>query len=258
MKRLKLSAALFIILLLAAMSFGMVEAQALELKIPNPTREFYSNDFAKILNESTERDIVSLGESTFKSTEGGQVVFVSIDTLNGATIEEYANALFNKWKIGTKDKGILFILSMQERKSRIEVGYGYEGVLTDLESNKLLVKFSELNKEKGIDEAVKTIYSDICSIVTGDGDSVQYPDTNEAREQESRDSSFVKDHPILTAVLVIIILILIILDFILTGGQVTFFILRMAAAASRRGGGGSGRNSGGGGRSGGGGSSSGF
>lgn len=258
MKPIKLAAALLIVLLLAAMSFGLVEAQALELKVPNPTREFYSNDFAKILNESTERDIVSLGESTFKATEGGQVVFVSIDTLNGATIEEYANTLFNKWKIGTKDKGILFILSMQERKSRIEVGYGYEGILTDLESNKLLIKFSELNKEKGMDEAVKTIYADICSIVTGDGDSVQYPDTAEVRERESGDRSFVKDNPILSAVFVIIVLILVVLDFILTGGRITFFILRMAAAASRRGGGGGGRNSGGGGRSGGGGSSSGF
>jgi uncharacterized protein len=172
------------------MSFGLVDIQASELKIPNPTPEFYSNDFADILDSSTERDIVNLGESIYKSTDGGQVVFVSIDTLNGSTIEEYANALFNKWKIGTKDKGILFILSMQERESRIEVGYGYEGVLTDLESNKLLAKFSELNEEKGIDEAVKTIYSDISSIVNGDADMVQYPETSEGRQQTSEDSSF--------------------------------------------------------------------
>ncbi len=257
MKQTKLQAALLVLLILAAMTFGLADAQALEPKIPNPSREFYSNDFADILDSDTERDIVSMGESTFKAKEGGQVVFVSMDSLDGAAIEEYANTLFNKWGIGTKDKGVLFILSMQERRSRIEVGYGYEGVLTDLESNKLLKKFSQLNEEVGIDGAVKIIYSDICSIVTGDGDSVQYPETREAVDQGDAGSSFVKEHPILTAVMVIIILILVVLDFILTGGQVTFFILRMAAAASRRGGGG-GRNSGGGGRSGGGGSSSGF
>ncbi len=256
-KQLKLSVAFLAILFLVAMSFGVLNVQASEPKIPNPTPEFYSNDFADILDRSTERDIVSLGESTFKSTDGGQVVFVSIDTLNGNTIEEYANALFNKWKIGTKDKGILFILSMQERESRIEVGYGYEGVLTDIESNKLLEKFSELNKEKGMDEAVRTIYSDISSIVSGNGDVVQYPDTVETRRQTGDVGSFFEENPILTAILVIIVLILVILDFVFTGGQITFFILRMAAASARRGGGG-GRNSGGGGRSGGGGSSSRF
>jgi uncharacterized protein len=242
------------------MSFGILGVQALELKLPNPTTEFYSNDFANILNADTERYIVDMGEDTNKSTEGGQVVFVSIDTLNGNTIEEYSNALFNKWKIGTKDKGILFILSMQERESRIEVGYGYEGVLTDIESRKLLEKFSELNKEKGIDEAVKTIYTDITSIVTGNEDIVQYPDTRETRQQTGSENNFFREHPIMTIIAAIIILILVILDFALTGGQVTFFILRMAAASARRGGGGGGggRNSGGGGRSGGGGSSSRF
>lgn len=256
MKQFKLCTAFLIILLLLATSFGMVAAQAPEVKIPNPTAEFYSNDFADVLNTNTERDIVALGESTFKATDGGQVVFVSIDTLNNSDINEYANTLFNKWGIGTKDKGILFILSMKERKARIEVGYGYEGVLTDIQSSRLLDKFSAVNQESGIDEAVKIVYSDICSIVSGEGGSVQYPDTSQVNTEDN----FFSEHPILTIILIIIILILIVMDFVLTGGRVTFFILRMAAASARRGGGGGGggRNSGGGGRSGGGGASGGF
>ena len=254
MKQSKRIAALFIILLFVTMSFGVVIAQAPEIKVPNPTAEFYSNDFANILNDSTEKDIVSMGESIFKSTEGGQVVFVSIETLNGNTIEEYANTLFNKWKIGTKDKGVLFILSMNERESRIEVGYGYEGILTDLQSNKLLLKFYELNKEQGIDAAVKTIYSDLGSIVSGNEDVVQYPNNSQTEQNSSTEYNFFEENPILTIIIAIIVLILIVLDFVLTGGQVTFLILRMVAASARRGGGGGG-NSGGGGRSGGGGSS---
>jgi uncharacterized protein len=256
-KLLRLPAVFLIMLLLFTMCFGLVGVQAEEPKIPNPTAEFYFNDFAKVLDTSTGQDIIRLGESTYKSTEGGQVVFVSIDTLNDSTIEEYSNALFNKWKIGTEDKGVLFILSMEERESRIEVGYGYEGVLTDLESNKLLKKFSDLNKQMGIDEAVKIIYLDICSIVTGNGDSVEYPNSRETRPQTNIENNFFREHPILTIIMGIIILILVILDFVLTGGRVTFFILRMAAASARRGGGGGG-NSGGGGRSGGGGSTSRF
>ncbi|OGO79143.1 MAG: hypothetical protein A2Y23_06225 [Clostridiales bacterium GWB2_37_7] len=254
MKQIKRITTFTIILLLISMSFGMVAVQAAEPKIPNPTSEFYFNDFAKILDPSTGTDIVSLGESTFKATEGGQVVFVSIDTIGDFTIEEYANALFNQWKIGTEDKGILFLLSMQERESRIEVGYGYEGVLTDIESNKLLVKFSELNQEAGLDAAVKTIYQDISTIVTGNGDLVQYPDLNRSEQQTRTENNFFSENPIMTMVLGIIVIILVIIDFVLTGGRVTFFILRMVAASSRRGGGGGG-NYGGGGRSGGGGSS---
>ncbi|MDF2519887.1 MAG: hypothetical protein K0R84_515 [Clostridia bacterium] len=255
MRKLRLGAAFLLILVLMASTFGMVAAQALELKIPNPTKEFYSNDFADIINADTESEIVSLGESVFNSTGGGQVVFVSIDTLGDSTIEEYANELFNKWKIGTEDKGVLFIISMQERRSRIEVGYGYEGILTDIESYRLIEKFSQLNQEIGMDEAVKTIYQDICSIVSGDGDSVYYPVTEEANTEDN----FFSNNPILTIVIAVIVLFLIILDFRLTGGQITYFILRMAASSGRRGGGGGGhRNSGGGGRSGGGGASGGF
>jgi uncharacterized protein len=183
------------------------------------------------------------------------VVFVSIETLNNNSLEEYSNTLFNKWKIGTKDKGILFILSMQERESRIEVGYGYEGVLTDLQSSKLLDKFSEVNQEQGMDAAVKTIYADICSIVSGNEEMVQYPSASQAPRNSSTGNNFFEENPILSIILGIIVLILIVLDFMLTGGRITFLILRMVAASSRRGGGGGGRNSGGGGRSGGGGAS---
>lgn len=259
MKRIRLSSVFLIVLILGTMCFGTLEAQAIEPKIPNPTREFYSNDFANIIDESTEREIVSIGESIFKATEGGQVVFVSIDTLNENSIEEYSNALFNKWKIGTKDKGILFILSMKERESRIEVGYGYEGVLTDIQSNKLLVKFANLNQEQGMDAAVKAIYLDICSIVSGNEDIVQYPSNTQNEQASYTESNFFEENPILTVIFVIIAIVLIVLDFMLTGGQVTFFILRMIAISGRRGGGGrGGGNFGGGGRSGGGGSSSRF
>lgn len=256
MKQFRLTAALLAILLISAASFGVVFAAGPELKLPNPTAEFYSNDFANILSTSTERDIVRMGEAVNKSTQGGQVVFASIESLDGATIEEYANELFNKWKIGTKDKGILFLISMKERETRIEVGYGYEGVLTDLQSNKLLVKFAQLYQEKGTEEAVLTIYTDICKIVSGDEASVQYPQTGQSRAQENALASFFEENPIASIVMVIVVLILIILDFIFTGGRITFLVLRMAAASARRGGGGGGgRNSGGGGRSGGGGSS---
>jgi uncharacterized protein len=256
MKQSKILAAFLAILVMLSAGFGILQLHADDIKLQNPTAEFYSNDFANVLSADTERAIVSLGEDTFRATQGGQIVFVTIESLGDHTIEQYANELFNKWKIGTKDKGILFILSMKEGKSRLEVGYGYEGVLTDLQSNKLLVKFSQINHKSGMDEAVLSIYQDLCSIVRGEGDSVQYPDIQETNGQNK--TSFFREHPIMTAALGIIVVILILLDFMLTGGRITFFILQMVASSARRGGGGGGRNSGGGGRSGGGGSSGSF
>lgn len=61
MRKLRLGAAFLLILVLMASTFGMVAAQAPELKIPNPTKEFYSNDFADIIDSDTEHEIISLG-----------------------------------------------------------------------------------------------------------------------------------------------------------------------------------------------------
>ena len=261
MRNIRKSAVFLLIILI--ITTGIFGAQAMDPKVPNPTNEFYCNDFADVLSSRTEDRIVSLGERINKASEGGQIVFVSVKSLNGSSIEEYANALFNKWKVGAKDKGVLFLISMQERKSRIEVGYGYEGALTDLQSNKLLRKFSELSKEKGMDAAVEEVYADIASIITGNEDAVRYYDSGTTRNRSSSGDNvedFIRDNPIATAIFVILIILFIIMDFILTGGRITFMLLRMAARSGGRGGGGGGgrRNSGGGGRSGGGGSSSGF
>ncbi len=255
---------------LMTFSTAFAYSAAYEPKLPKPTTEFYCNDFADVLNSSIEQDIVRLGERTKNVTDGGQIVFVSVKSLEGNTIEEYANTLFNNWKIGTKDKGVLFILSMEERRSRIEVGYGYEGTLTDLETYKLLEKFSSINQEEGLNKAVFTIYSDICKIVSGEEYDLNYKGSYDYNSQNnySRNGSsntknqqiikFILEHPIV----LLLFVILIILDLILTRGRITRFIFRMMASGSRRGGRGGGwgggGNSGGGGRSGGGGSSSRF
>ena len=64
--------------------------------------------------------------------------------MNGDYIESYANKLFNRWGIGTKEKdnGVLLIISKDERKIRIEVGYGLEGVLNDAKTGRILDKYA--------------------------------------------------------------------------------------------------------------------
>lgn len=71
--------------------------------------------------------------AAFERRSGIQLVVVSIDTLDGGTIEEYGYQLGRHWGIGQKGKnnGVLLLIAQDERKVRIEVGYGLEGALPD-------------------------------------------------------------------------------------------------------------------------------
>lgn len=64
---------------------------------------------------------------------GVQVALVTIDTLDGAPIEDFTNDLFHKWGIGHKGQndGLMLLLAIKDRKERVEVGYGLEPILPD-------------------------------------------------------------------------------------------------------------------------------
>ena len=71
---------------------------------------------------------------------GIQLVVATVSSLEGGDIESYANGLFRAWKLGMakKNNGVLFLIAPNERKMRIEVGYGLEGVLTDAVSSVII------------------------------------------------------------------------------------------------------------------------
>jgi len=93
----------------------------------------------------------------FEAATGHQVVVVTLPTLQGYEIEDYGYQLGRTWQIGQKGKndGALLIIAPTERKVRIEVGYGLEGVMTDALSNviiqqKVLPPFKAGDMEAGI------------------------------------------------------------------------------------------------------------
>jgi uncharacterized protein len=90
------------------------------------------SDFAGILSDQTKAQITSLLDETEKST-GAEIAVVTIPSLEGITVEDYAVKLFKKWGIGKKgkDNGVLLLVAPKEHKVRIEVGYGLEPVITD-------------------------------------------------------------------------------------------------------------------------------
>lgn len=101
----------------------------------------FVNDFAHILPAET---VASINQtlSTFNTQTTIQIAVVTIPALNDETIETYAVELFEEWGIGQKgkDNGVLLLVAPNEKKVRIEVGYGLEGVLTDAQSNGIIQK----------------------------------------------------------------------------------------------------------------------
>src|SRR5258708_19717348 len=89
-------------------------------------------DDAHILS-ARERDALSSKLAELEAKSGIQLVVATVNSLQGQEIEPYANELFRTWKLGEKAKnnGALLLIAPNERRVRIEVGYGLEGTLTD-------------------------------------------------------------------------------------------------------------------------------
>jgi uncharacterized protein len=78
--------------------------------------------------------------SDFEAKKGGQIAVLIIPNLGGGSIDDYSLRLAEKWKIGRRgiDDGVILLVAKDDRKLRIEVGDGYEGALTDVESNRII------------------------------------------------------------------------------------------------------------------------
>jgi uncharacterized protein len=97
------------------------------------------SDHAGMISPSVKADIEKkLAE--LERTDSTQIAVLTVPDLQDYSIEEFAIKVAEKWKIGQKklDNGVIFLVSKQERKMRIEVGYGLEGRLTDLLAGRIL------------------------------------------------------------------------------------------------------------------------
>lgn len=90
------------------------------------------NDFAAILDTTARSQIDSIVREAERLTSA-EIAVATVASLDGMSVEEYANKLFHEWGIGKKDRdnGVLVLVAPNERKVRIEVGYGLEPVLPD-------------------------------------------------------------------------------------------------------------------------------
>lgn len=125
------------------------------------------NDYAGILTNNKIQEL----EKKLKDHEtatSNQVVVLTMRSLEGENLEEFSLKVAETWKLGQKDKdnGVLLLIAKNDRKLRIEVGYGLEGVLTDalcaqIIRNEITPEFKSGNFDTGVEKGVDSILNAI-------------------------------------------------------------------------------------------------
>ncbi len=90
------------------------------------------NDYAGIVDESTREKLTAL-ITELKSKTGAEIAVVTIKSLEGDDLDDFTNRLFAKWRVGEKgkDNGVMLLVAYEDKKIRIETGYGIEGIIPD-------------------------------------------------------------------------------------------------------------------------------
>jgi uncharacterized protein len=208
-------------------------------------------DVANIIPAEVRSNLESkLADLEAKS--GIQLVVATVTSLEGQEVEPYANELFRSWKLGEKAKnnGVLLLVAPNERRVRIEVGYGLEGTLTDALSkviiaNAIAPRFKEGDFGGGVSRGV----DDIITVLTTDASEWQKRPSLRLDNQQTTDPV---NWLLIGGLIVFVILLIGLPGFRWFFFNVALNILLSSGGSSRGGG-----SSGGGGFSGGGGSSGG-
>ena len=107
---------------------GLAAAENVEQLSP----QGYVNDFAGVMDTDSRQRIAALCEELDHRADA-QLAVVTIHTLDGDGVQDFANRLFEKWGVGPKgkDRGVLVLLAVNDRQYWTEVGYGLEPILPD-------------------------------------------------------------------------------------------------------------------------------
>jgi uncharacterized protein len=147
----------FLLLLLLFLTGSLLSAA----DIPYLTGRVTDN--AEILSETTRQSLTKSLEEHENRTSN-QIAILTVPTIDGESIEQYAVDVFEAWKLGQKDKdnGILIVVVPLDRRMRIEVGYGLEATLTDAMTGRIIQyamtpKFKNGDYDGGITEGVMAV-----------------------------------------------------------------------------------------------------
>jgi uncharacterized protein len=215
------------------------------VSLPNPNADFYVLDEAGVLSDSTLKTIKAVSIDLEKKTKA-QIVVVIVNDLGGVSAETYGLSILRDWGIGddTLNNGVLILLAMDEKISRIEVGYGLEGALNDAKTGRIqdsymLPYFNQEDIDQGILNGYLAIVQEVAK---------EYKVTIDAKQPTAYTKPFDlwTDLPswVIIGGIILIVLIIGALDLRFLDGNIMrlifYFIFSMGKGSSYRGGGGSG------------------
>jgi uncharacterized protein len=167
MKRLHASARVVLALILAIVFCAVVAHAEKVATLPEATG--YIDDYASVLSADAKSDLEFTCRDLHDKTRA-QIFLVTVNTLDGEPVEQFANELFAKWKIGEKktDRGVLLLFAIKDHKRWIEVGYGLEGILNDAKVGDIGREMVPLLKASNYDEAARTSIRDVSTVIATD------------------------------------------------------------------------------------------
>ena len=169
----------------AILACGSPPADAAGEMLPKPAQREYVVDTAGIVSAKNRAQIEKIGEDLREKTKA-EIVVVTVATLDGTDIESYANELFRSWGIGDakQNNGVLLLIAKEDRKFRIEVGYGLEGEITDGRAGEILDKMKPYFRDEKYSEGVLNAYQKLAAYAYHAAGITPGADVSETLEEE--------------------------------------------------------------------------
>src|SRR6266496_492225 len=126
--------------LLAMFFFALLTLDCLAGEVIPPKPDAYFNDYAGIVSNPTARRLNKVLEDFEKTTSSQIVVAIFRKMQSDSSLEDYTHQVFEAWEVGQKNKnnGAILFIFVEDRRARIEVGYGLEGALPDAVAKRIL------------------------------------------------------------------------------------------------------------------------
>lgn len=128
----------------------------------------YVNDYVGVLNGQVKSQLEGLAEEVKQKT-GAEIAVAIVPSLEGDTVENYANLLAESWGVGDEnDRGALLLLAIEDRKLRLEVGYGLEPIIPDGRAGAILDQITPHLRAADYDSAVAVGMAAVAQIIAQD------------------------------------------------------------------------------------------
>lgn len=146
-----------VVVLSICMMLGAITVFAAGTDIPEATDQFYVNDFANIIDDKTEREMVEKAKAYSDTTGGVQVVVTTVQTIGNADPVKYTTDMYNKYGIGKNNMGVLIMLSVETRDIQMREGENIRKYISASKCGDILDEYgipylAENNFEKGLYE----------------------------------------------------------------------------------------------------------